>query len=184
MIRCNLSTLMDKKKAGLKITTVARETGINRNTLALLFHNTAVQVDLMVLEILCCYFDCPLTDLIQHQQDKTLEELNAQWDYDKTSRKESAKEKAKQRKPKKSASKEDHNSGRPAQLVDEKGSAPSIETTGPGSSLGLAAQGTIASTLNKRYGEMPRRGHYESSPSSRWPDIDTPNVKKDPAQKK
>lgn len=41
MIKCHLSRLMGERK--LKISDVARETGINRGTITRLYHETAVR---------------------------------------------------------------------------------------------------------------------------------------------
>ncbi len=63
MIRCNLSTLMGRRK--LKISDVARDTGLHRNTIALLYRETAQKIDLDVLDKLCVYFECPVSDLLE-----------------------------------------------------------------------------------------------------------------------
>lgn len=63
MIRCHLSRLLGERK--LKISDVARDTGINRGTLTRLYHETAVRVDLDVLEQLCLYLDCELHELLE-----------------------------------------------------------------------------------------------------------------------
>jgi hypothetical protein len=44
VIKCHLSRLMGERK--LKISDVARDTGLHRNTVALLYHETATRVDL------------------------------------------------------------------------------------------------------------------------------------------
>ena len=63
MIKCNLSRLMGEKK--LKISDVAKDTGINRGTITRLYHETAVRVDFDVLEKLCVYLGCGVSDLIE-----------------------------------------------------------------------------------------------------------------------
>ncbi len=62
MIKCNLSRLMGEKK--LKISDVAKDTGINRGTITRLYHETAVRVDFDVLEKLCVYLECEIGELI------------------------------------------------------------------------------------------------------------------------
>ena len=47
MIRCHLSTLMGREK--LRITDVARRTGLNRSTLTALYRETATRVDLQTI---------------------------------------------------------------------------------------------------------------------------------------
>lgn len=63
MIKCNLSRLMGEKK--LKISDVAKDTGINRGTITRLYHETAVRVDFEVLEKLCVYLKCDISDLLE-----------------------------------------------------------------------------------------------------------------------
>lgn len=64
MIKCHLSRLMGEKK--VKITDVSRETGINRGTLTRLYQETAERVDLDVIDKLCSYFRCEVSDLLEH----------------------------------------------------------------------------------------------------------------------
>ena len=63
MIRCHLSTLMGERK--MKIADVARETGLNRNTITLLYKETATRIDLESIEKLCVLFDCEVGDLFE-----------------------------------------------------------------------------------------------------------------------
>ncbi len=65
MIKCHLSTLMGQRK--LKIADVAREINENRNTISLLYHETAKRIDFDVLDKLCRYFDCTVADLIEYK---------------------------------------------------------------------------------------------------------------------
>lgn len=69
MIRCHLSRLMGERK--LKIADVARETGLNRNTITLLYKETATRVDLDAIEKLCKLFDCGVDDLFEYDPSKT-----------------------------------------------------------------------------------------------------------------
>lgn len=62
MIKCHLSRLMGERK--LKISDVARDTGINRGTITRLYQETAVRVEFDVLESLCRYLECDLADLL------------------------------------------------------------------------------------------------------------------------
>lgn len=64
MIKIHLSRLMGERR--LKITDVARDTGINRGTITRMYHETAERVDIEVLDRLCTYFECELTDLIEY----------------------------------------------------------------------------------------------------------------------
>ncbi|MCG5525295.1 helix-turn-helix transcriptional regulator [Ectothiorhodospira haloalkaliphila] len=63
MIRCNLSRLMGERK--LKIADVSRGTGLNRNTVSLLYNETASRVDLEAIDRLCLFFDCEVGDLLE-----------------------------------------------------------------------------------------------------------------------
>ena len=63
MIRCHLSRLMGERK--MKIADVARETGLNRNTITLLYNETATRLDLESIERLCVLFDCGVGDLLE-----------------------------------------------------------------------------------------------------------------------
>lgn len=63
MVRCHLSRLMGERK--LKIADVARETGLNRNTVTLLYRETASRIELDAVEKLCELFDCRIGDLFE-----------------------------------------------------------------------------------------------------------------------
>lgn len=63
MIKCHLSRIMGEKK--LKISDIARDTGINRGTITRLYQETAVRVDFDVLAKLCIYLECEVGVLIE-----------------------------------------------------------------------------------------------------------------------
>ena len=63
MIKCHLSRLMGEQK--MKIADVARETGLHRNTITLLYDETAARVDLETIDKLCGLFSCDVGDLFQ-----------------------------------------------------------------------------------------------------------------------
>ena len=65
MIRCHLSRLMGEHK--MKIIDVARETGLHRNTITLLYNETASRVDLEAVERLCRLFQCEVGDLFEYR---------------------------------------------------------------------------------------------------------------------
>jgi putative transcriptional regulator len=54
---------MGEKK--LKIADVARNTGINRGTITRLYQETSVRVELDVLEQLCVYLQCDISELLE-----------------------------------------------------------------------------------------------------------------------
>ncbi len=66
MIRCHLSRLMGEKK--MKVIDVARETGLHRNTVTLLYKETATRVDFETVNKLCELFKCQVSDLFEYQQ--------------------------------------------------------------------------------------------------------------------
>lgn len=69
MIRCHLARVLGERK--LKITDVFRDTGINRGTLTRMFHETAKSHDVAVLDVLCNYLGCELSELLEHVPDET-----------------------------------------------------------------------------------------------------------------
>ena len=64
MIKCHLSRLLGERK--LKITDLARDTGINRGTITRLYHETASRVELEVVDELCRYFSCEVGELFEY----------------------------------------------------------------------------------------------------------------------
>lgn len=67
MIKCHLSRLMGEHK--MKIADVARETGLHRNTVTLLYKETATRVELDAIEKLCRLFNCQVSDLFEYIPD-------------------------------------------------------------------------------------------------------------------
>ncbi|EGR2773649.1 helix-turn-helix transcriptional regulator [Vibrio parahaemolyticus] len=63
MIKCNLSRMMGERK--LKISDVIRETGLSRNTVTLLYKETAQKVDLEAIDRLCVLFNCQVGELLE-----------------------------------------------------------------------------------------------------------------------
>lgn len=72
MIKCHLSRLMGERK--LKISDVARDTGLHRNTITLLYHETALRIDLDALDVLCRFFGVEVGELFEWIEDPVLEE--------------------------------------------------------------------------------------------------------------
>lgn len=52
-------------KHKIKISELSRETGIHRNTLTALYQETAMRIDLDVIEKLCDYFECGVGELLE-----------------------------------------------------------------------------------------------------------------------
>ncbi|MCE9680508.1 helix-turn-helix transcriptional regulator [Shewanella sp. AS1] len=63
MIKCHLARLMGERK--LRIADVIRETGLSRNTVTLLYKETAQKVDLEAIDKLCVLFNCQVGDLLE-----------------------------------------------------------------------------------------------------------------------
>lgn len=69
MVKCHLSRLMGERK--LKISDVARDTGLHRNTITLLYQETATRVDLEAINSLCKYFDVTVGQLLEFVEDSS-----------------------------------------------------------------------------------------------------------------
>lgn len=63
MIKCHLSTLMGQRK--LRVIDLARELDVNRGSIARLYHETAVRVELELVDSLCKYFGCEVGELFE-----------------------------------------------------------------------------------------------------------------------
>jgi putative transcriptional regulator len=63
VIKCHLSRLMGEHK--LKIADVARDTGLHRNTITLLYNETAARVDLEAMDKLCTLFNVSVGELFE-----------------------------------------------------------------------------------------------------------------------
>ncbi|WP_404937288.1 helix-turn-helix transcriptional regulator [Pseudomonas sp. JDS08PS003] len=70
MIKCHLSRLMGEHK--MNVTDVARATGLHRNTISLLYKETATRVDLEAIELLCELFSCTIGELFEIIPNKQL----------------------------------------------------------------------------------------------------------------
>ena len=63
MIRCHLARVMGEHK--MRIADVARETGLSRATVTLLYKETAQKVDLEAIEQIFVLFECTAGDLLE-----------------------------------------------------------------------------------------------------------------------
>ena len=63
MVRCHLARLMGERK--MKISDVLRETGLSRNTVTLMYKETAQKIDIEALDKLCRLFECEVADLLE-----------------------------------------------------------------------------------------------------------------------
>ena len=66
MIKCHLSRLMGERK--LRIADVARAIGVNRSTITLLYYEKAKRIDFEVLDKLCKFFNCTISDLLEYKE--------------------------------------------------------------------------------------------------------------------
>ncbi|WP_368876225.1 helix-turn-helix domain-containing protein [Proteus vulgaris] len=67
MIRCHLARLMGERK--MKISDVLRETGLSRNTVTLMYRETAQKIDIEALDKLCKLFACEVADILEFTDD-------------------------------------------------------------------------------------------------------------------
>ncbi|MGI2040454.1 helix-turn-helix domain-containing protein [Shewanella frigidimarina] len=67
MIKCHFSRIIGDKK--LKVSEVARDTGINKNTLHRLYNETATRIELEMIETLCRYLDVEIGELLEIKED-------------------------------------------------------------------------------------------------------------------
>jgi putative transcriptional regulator len=68
MIRCHLARIMGEHK--MRIADVARETGLSRATITLLYKETAQKVDLEALDQICALFHCGIGELLEYSNPK------------------------------------------------------------------------------------------------------------------
>lgn len=68
MIRCHLARLMGERK--MKISDVLRETGLSRNTVTLMYKETAQKIDLLALDKLCRLFECEVADILEFMDEQ------------------------------------------------------------------------------------------------------------------
>lgn len=65
MISCHLARLMGERK--LKISELARATGINRGTLTRLYYERTIRLDIADLDALCGFLNCQVGDLLTYE---------------------------------------------------------------------------------------------------------------------
>ncbi len=63
MIRCHLARMMGEHK--MRIADVARETGLSRATVTMLYKETAQKVNLEAIDKLCELFDCEIGEFLE-----------------------------------------------------------------------------------------------------------------------
>ena len=63
-IKIHLGKLLGERK--LRASTVAKETGINKNTLSALYNEAVAGIRFETIEKLCEYLNCSVSDLIEY----------------------------------------------------------------------------------------------------------------------
>ena len=69
MIRCHLARLVGERK--MKISDVLRETGLSRNTVTLMYKETAQRIDIEALDKLCRLFECEVADILEFTDEQS-----------------------------------------------------------------------------------------------------------------
>lgn len=67
MIKSNLAILLAERK--LKMSDLAKETGINRGTIQRIYHDEVSRIEIEVMDKLCAFFDCTPCDLFTYERD-------------------------------------------------------------------------------------------------------------------
>lgn len=74
MIRFKLAEQIEKKqfREGRRITIqeVAEASGVNRMTLSKILNHRGYSTGTDIIDKLCAYFDCPVSDLLEHVADQ------------------------------------------------------------------------------------------------------------------
>ena len=68
MIHIKFSALLGERL--IKTSTIAKATGISRTTLTNLYYRRSVGITLDVLDKLCRYLDCSVSDILEYRDDK------------------------------------------------------------------------------------------------------------------
>lgn len=66
MINNKFSMLLGKKL--IKISEISRETGISRTTLTSLYYKKSTKISFDVLDKLCDYLECSISDIIEFEK--------------------------------------------------------------------------------------------------------------------
>ncbi len=68
MIVSKLSRIMGDRRVNMH--QMSRDTGIGRSTIHRLYHNQSKQIELDVLDKICEYLDCEITDVLVRVKDE------------------------------------------------------------------------------------------------------------------
>jgi putative transcriptional regulator len=68
LIKCNLARILGEKK--LKVAEVARDIDVHKNVIYRFYNETAVRVDLSVIEKLCRYLDVSIEEFFELVDDE------------------------------------------------------------------------------------------------------------------
>jgi len=67
MIKNNFSRLVGERL--IRLTQIAKETGISRNTLTSIYQRRCKGIEFKTLNTLCKYLDCGIGDIIEYQKE-------------------------------------------------------------------------------------------------------------------
>lgn len=73
-MKCKLSTLMGERRCTIE--QLHKETGIARGTISSLYHDKTQRYDSDVVERLCNFFNCEISDLLELENKKSTKEDN------------------------------------------------------------------------------------------------------------
>ncbi|KPD23662.1 MULTISPECIES: helix-turn-helix transcriptional regulator [Idiomarina] len=68
MIKSNIAVLLAERK--LKMSDLAKATGINRGTIQRIYHDEAARIELEVMNKMCEFFECTPGDLFIYSPDE------------------------------------------------------------------------------------------------------------------
>lgn len=74
MIRIHLSRLLGEKKE--KLADLIRATGLARNTVAGLYHETTARLDFDTLNAICKHYKCSVAELLEYLPDENEREAD------------------------------------------------------------------------------------------------------------
>ncbi|HEU4460881.1 MAG TPA: helix-turn-helix transcriptional regulator [Methylibium sp.] len=69
MIKCHVSRLMGERR--VRVADVARDTGLHRNLVGLLWQGEVRRIEIDALNSLCAYFGVPVGEIFEYVADPT-----------------------------------------------------------------------------------------------------------------
>lgn len=71
-----MSSVKNVGRKKLRVAEVARDLGVHRNAITLLYEETAKRIDINLVDKLCDYFSCTITDLLEYKKIDKLSLVN------------------------------------------------------------------------------------------------------------